>query len=275
MENKEQLLSHLQAIEEWEQDQKGLWFWEKLGRLPFKLLDKLTPSFIQEKIALLVTELGNFVQSGGQYLINKQAILERIGFATGRQIESVKEIGEIPLDDMIKLSESLQNSRVKLATFQGASTGIGGIFTLAIDIPLILGMALKTLQEIAIIHGYEPDSKQERIFIVKCLQFASADIVGKGAILSELSSMHETAVNTTEKNMISQLQGWQEVFFTYRDNFGMKKLFQLIPVAGIIFGAYANKTMMNDVAEAGMMLYRKRRIYEKLADIPEKGNVFE
>ena len=274
MENREQLLSHLRAIEEWEEDQKGLWFWEKLGRLPFKLLDKLTPSFIQEKIALLVTEIGNYVQSGGQYLINKQAILKKIAFATDRQIETSEDIGEIPLDDMIKLSESLQNSRVKLATFQGASTGIGGIFTLAIDIPLILGMALKTLQEIAIIHGYEPDSKQERIFIVKCLQFASADIVGKEAILNELSSMHEAAANTAEKNMVSQLQGWQEVFFTYRDNFGMKKLFQMIPVAGIIFGAYANKTMMNDVAEAGIMLYRKRRIYEKLADIPEKGNVF-
>ena len=274
METREQLLSHLQAIKDWEKDQKGLWFWEKLGRLPFKLLDKLTPAFIQEKIALLVSELGSFVQSGGQYLINKQATLEKIGAETGRSVETVEEVGNLPLDDMIRLSESLQNSRVRLATFQGASTGIGGIFTLAIDIPLILGMALKTLQEIALIHGYEPDSKHERVFIVKCLQFASADIVGKEAILNELSSMHEAAASTTEKSMISQLQGWQEVFFTYRDNFGMKKLFQMIPVAGIIFGAYANKTMMNDVAEAGMMLYRKRRIYEKLADIPEKGNVF-
>lgn len=273
MENREQLLSHLQTIEDWEKDQKGLWFWEKLGRLPFKLLDKLTPAFIQEKIALLVTEIGNYVQSGGQYLINEKAMIEKISVATGRSLETVEEIGTIPLDDMIALSQSLQNSRVKLATMQGASTGVGGIFTLAIDIPLILGMALKTLQEIAIIHGYEPNSKQERIFIVKCLQFASADVVGKEAILNELSTIHEE--KQAEKSMISQLQGWQEVFFTYRDNFGMKKLFQMIPIAGILFGAYANKTMINDIAEAGIMLYRKRRIYEKLRNVPVEAKELE
>jgi len=32
----------------------------------------------------------------------------------------------------------------------------------------------------------------------------------------------------------------------------------------MIFGAYANKGMMQDVSETGIMLYRKRRIVEKL-----------
>lgn len=106
-------------------------------------------------------------------------------------IESIEDIGNIPLEDMIILSERLQKDRVKFATLQGATTGVGGIFTLAIDIPVILGTALKTLQEIAIIHGYDPNDKQERVFIIKCLQFASADIVGKESILNELSVLHE------------------------------------------------------------------------------------
>lgn len=77
-------------------------------------------------------------------------------------------------------------------------------------------------------------------------------------------------MNSTHKatdNMISQLQGWQEVFYTYRDQLGWKKLFQMIPIAGMIFGAYANKGMIQDVAETGIMLYRKRRIYEKLNEL--------
>ncbi|MEG0471994.1 MAG: EcsC family protein, partial [Solibacillus sp.] len=39
MESKEQLMQHLTTIEEWEKDQKGLWFWEKIGRIPFKILE--------------------------------------------------------------------------------------------------------------------------------------------------------------------------------------------------------------------------------------------
>ena len=263
MENREQLEKHLQEIQAWEKEQKDLWFWEKLGRIPFKILDKMTPSFLQNKIALLVDELGSYVQSGGKYLINEQAMMQKIRSTSSFQhIFDISDIGQMPLEDMIALSDKLQEERVKLATVQGASTGFGGIFTLAIDIPFILGMALKTLQEIAIIHGYDPNDKMERIFIVKCLQFTSADIVGKEAILKELSSMHDT--NHASENMVSQLQGWQEVFFTYRDQLGWKKLFQMIPIAGMIFGAYANKGMMQDVSETGIMLYRKRRIVEKL-----------
>jgi len=266
MENRELLEQHLQEIQEWEKDQKDLWFWEKLGRIPFKLLDKMTPAFIQNKIALLVDELGNYIQSGGKYLINEQAMIQKIRHHSSTQhILAISDIGQIPLEDMITLSDKLQNERVKFATVQGASTGFGGIFTLAIDIPVILGTALKTLQEIAIIHGYDPNDKMERIFIVKCLQFTSADIVGKEAILQELSSMNST--NKASDNMISQLQGWQEVFYTYRDQLGWKKLFQMIPIAGMVFGAYANKGMIQDVAETGIMLYRKRRIYEKLNEV--------
>lgn len=267
METKEQLSSYLLEIEKWEKDQKGLFFWEKLGRLPFKLLDKITPKFIQEKIGVLVNELGSYIQTGGKYLISKQAMLKKIEKKTSVPIETLEDVGNLPIESMISLSTNLQSNRAKFATVQGASTGFGGLFTLAIDIPVILGTALKTLQEIAIIHGYDPNDKEERVFIVKCLQFASADIVGKEAILKELSMKNDK--KDKSQDMISQLKGWQEVFFTYRDHFGWKKLFQMVPIAGMIFGAIANKGMIEDVSEAGIMLYRKRRIYDKMHQLDE------
>lgn len=266
MESKEELQQHLAEIEAWEDDQKGLFFWEKLGRLPFKLLDKLTPKFIQEKIGILVNELGSYIQTGGKYLISEKAMIKKIRkTSVNSEIETIEDVAKLPLKDMIKVSADLQNERVKFATVQGASTGFGGIFTLVVDIPVVLGTALKTLQEIAIIHGYNPNEKSERVFIVKCMQFASADIVGKEAILKQLATMNEK--KNSSEDMISQLKGWQEVFFTYRDQFGWKKLFQMIPIAGMVFGAFANKGMIKDVSEAGIMLYRKRRIYEKLHEI--------
>ena len=266
MESKDELLQHLADIQAWEEDQKDLFFWEKLGRLPFKLLDKVTPKFIQEKIGILVNELGSYIQTGGKYLISEKAIIKKIRKTTVNiEIETIEDVANMPLKDMIKVSNELQVERVKFATVQGASTGFGGIFTLVVDIPVVLGTALKTLQEIAIIHGYNPNEKTERVFIVKCMQFASADIVGKEAILKELATMNEK--KSSSEDMISQLKGWQEVFFTYRDQFGWKKLFQMIPIAGMVFGAFANKGMIKDVSEAGIMLYRKRRIYEKLHEI--------
>lgn len=263
MENKDWLLAELKTIEKWEQDQKGIWFWERIGRLPFKLLDKITPAFVQKKIGILLDELGQFVQTGGQYLTQEKLIFKRLQKQSNQHQLTIEDISTLPLSIMDEVSKNLKANRGNLATIQGATTGVGGIFTLAIDIPVLLGLSLKTLQEIAITYGYDPNDREERIFIVKCLQFSSADIVGKQAILNELSSFYKRK-EITNNEMISQLQGWREVVYTYRDQFGWKKLLQMVPIAGILFGAITNRSMINDLSEVGIMLYRKRRILEKL-----------
>ncbi|WP_042355886.1 EcsC family protein [Bacillus rubiinfantis] len=262
------LKQELTKIEKWEKDQKGLWFWEKIGRLPFALLDKLTPKFIQDKIGVAIDELGSYIQTGGQYLVNENTIYKY--FSTEGQVTDLTQLQQLPLKRMDLAAEQLVQSRKKAATIQGATTGIGGIFTLAIDIPVLLGLQLKVLQEIALCYGYDPNDKLERVFIVKCLQFTSSDIVGKQAILEDLTNFNSEGKNN---RMISQLQGWREVVMTYRDNFGWKKLFQLVPIAGVVFGAFINRSSISDVAETGIMLYRKRRILERLQQLQDNDRL--
>ena len=54
------------------------------------------------------------------------------------------------------------------------------------------------------------------------------------------------------------------MFNSYSESFGWKKLFQLVPIAGMIFGSVSNKNTIQDVAEAGKMLYKKRLILHRL-----------
>lgn len=266
-ESTDYLKTELKHIEQWEKEQKDLFFWEKLGRLPFAILDRLTPKFIQEKIGIALDELGSYVQSGGRYLVSKEQMYRKF-FPNDEYEEetAMLRIGQLPLGTMDEISGGITKSSTNTATVQGATTGIGGIFTLAIDIPLLLGISIKALQEIAISYGYDPTEKSERIFIVKCLQFSSSDIVGKKAILEDLAAFHS---GKNSNQVMSQLQGWREVMLTYRDNFGWKKLFQMIPVAGMLFGAYLNRSTLHDVTETGRMMYRKRRILEKLSTSEE------
>ncbi|WP_116188971.1 EcsC family protein [Paenibacillus taihuensis] len=256
------LRSELKQIQQWELDQKGLFFWEKLGRLPFAMLDRITPKFLQDKIGTALDELGSYIQSGGRYLVNKEQMYRKF-FPHDERDEAagLNRIGELPLSRMDEMAGSIIASSSKMAAAQGATTGFGGLFTLAIDIPLLLGISLKALQDIALSYGYDPTEQAERVFIVKCLQFSSSDIVGKKAILEDLAVFH---MGERSGQVISQLQGWREVMLTYRDNFGWKKMFQMIPIAGMLFGAYLNRSTLQDVAETGKMMYRKRRIIEKL-----------
>lgn len=258
MESRETLQIELQAIEKWEKGQKGLFFWEKLGRIPFALLDKVTPKFLQNKISNLLDEIATYIDTGGQYLVHNETTLQKASNVLAYNGPfTFKEVRHLPLTDMDKIAESFISTRAKNAQFQGATTGIGGLFTLAIDIPLILGITLKTIQEVAVAHGYDPTDQEERVFMIKCMQFSSSDIVGKQAILEEMT-------NPKQEQGFAQLQGWREVFLTYRDNFGWKKLFQMVPIAGMIFGAYVNKAAIQDVGEVANMLYKRRRVLERL-----------
>jgi hypothetical protein len=266
-ETKEELIAVLKNIEAWESEQKDLWFWEKLGRLPFQLLDRWTPQIVQKKIGEAVNEIGGYLQTGGKYLVSKDSVLKRFhshgAIAEKNQSLTLKDISAtLPISVMDLVADDLTKRGSRLAALQGASTGFGGLFTLALDIPAVLGMSLKVIQELAVCYGFDPDEKRERIFAIKCLQFASSDIVGKKAILEELSNFDAVS---DQAQMISQLQGWREVVQSYRDNFGWKKLFQLVPIAGMLFGAIINRGTLQEVAEAARMLYRKRRVLERIS----------
>lgn len=220
---------------------------------------------MHEYIGKYLDELGKYIQTGGEYLIDQEEILRRLEEkAQWHQKLEIDQVKDLPLSVMNDLSDELKNARKQFATIQGATTGFGGVFTLAIDIPLLLGTSLKVLQEMAITYGYNPNDQEERIFIVKCLQFASSDYNGKQAILKELTGKMESPSES-----ISRLQGWREVFMNYRDNFSYKKLLQIIPIIGILFGAIVNRWTIDEVAETGQMLYQKRRILEKISKLEE------
>ena len=264
-ETEEALLKELEVVNEWADDQKGLWFWEKLGRIPFMILDRITPQMVHNKIGQALDEIGSYIQKGGSHLTSEKDVLNRFIKKTGESDLTLKKIGALPLNDMDEVSEGIVDLRKKVAMTQGATTGIGGFLTLSIDIPFILGISLKTLQEIALCYGYDPNDQEERIFIIKCLQFVSSDIVGKQVIFQELEDFNGEKKDKREQTL-SQLQGWREVMISFRDNFGWKKLFQMIPIAGILFGSFINKSMIKDIGETGRMLYRKRRILAKLEE---------
>ncbi|MCM3292168.1 EcsC family protein [Paenibacillus sp. MER 180] len=273
-ESRDELQQMLQAIEEWEREQKDLSIFEKIGRLPFALLDRFTPKGIQNKIAELLDELGGYLHTGGSYLVQKKSILQKLrakwaeedpvslaaSTAQGNPLDLLA-VKQMPLALSNTVADSVRESNKKVAFAQGATTGFGGIFTLAVDIPAVLGIALKVLQETAICYGFDPDDPRERLFIVKCMQFTMSDIVGKQAVLQDIGDYDNP---NRLRDSVSEVQGWRETMVSFTDNFGWKKLFQSVPVIGMIFGSFMNRSMIHDMAETAQMLYRKRAVLERL-----------
>ncbi|HSH25408.1 MAG TPA: EcsC family protein [Massilibacterium sp.] len=253
-ESQKVLHQELKNIKKWEKGQRGSQIWHFFKSLPFKFLDKITPKIVHDKLGALIDEIVIFIQNGGEYLVKEKNVLKLL------HVSSIEEIEKLPLKEMDQAAEKFRKQAKNIAFTQGATTGVGGLFTLTIDIPAVLFQSLKVLQEMALCYGFDPKEKEERIFIMKCLQFASSDVVGKKAILDELEK-------NKHKQLVSQVQGWREVVASYTESFSLKKIFQMVPIAGILFGAFSNKLILEDISEVGMMFYKKRRILLKIEEV--------
>ncbi|WP_019422310.1 EcsC family protein [Paenibacillus sp. OSY-SE] len=272
-EQRSELKQALKEIETWEQEQRDLSILEKIGRMPFTLLDRFTPKGLQQKIAELLDELGSYLHTGGNYLVQEKSVLKKLHAnwqeadpATAGQYAEpdIALVEAMPLAVCDRVAEQVREANKTMAFAQGATTGFGGIFTLAIDIPAVLGLALKVLQETAICYGYNPNDVRERVFIVKCMQLATSDVVGKRAILKDLADYDNP---DRARDAISEVQGWRETMASFTDSFGWKKLFQSIPVLGMVLGSFMNRSMIHDMAETAQNMYRKRAVKARLREL--------
>jgi len=145
----------------------------------------------------------------------------------------------------------------KTATAEGAITGAGGILMGLADFPLLIGIKIKMLFDIASLYGYDMRDYKERLYILYVFQLA-------------FSSQHR-------RNEIYQLmEGWQGYTKTlpeheedfdwrtfqqeYRDYIDLAKMAQLIPVIGAAVGAIANYQLIAQLGKTAMNCYRMRKI---------------
>ena len=136
------------------------------------LLDRLTPKAVQEKIGSALNEVGGFIQSGGKHLVREKSVMNVLAQAAGLDGPnavsgpSVKSAQEESIEDENE-EEVAATSGLTLASAakrrsshgycggyadgktsqirRGARSDHGnrGIFTIAADLPMVLGQSLK------------------------------------------------------------------------------------------------------------------------------------
>ncbi|MFC0215444.1 EcsC family protein [Paenibacillus chartarius] len=153
----------------------------------------------------------------------------------------------------------------KLATVEGAGTGAGGIWLGLADFPLLIGIKVKFLFELAHAYGYRTEDFRERVFILYVFQLAFSSPAYRDELLRTIKiwSNTEPAIARTGDDAVDWLQLQQE----YRDTIDFRKMLQLVPGIGAVVGAWANYQLLDELGETGMNCYRLRW----LADHKKEG----
>lgn len=210
-----------------------------LNRLSKKLQTKLN-SYIPEKIhkAITVTikQMVRSVLFGAQYTTRKPY-----------QITTLQQTE----DAIRKLVKTYKHT----AAAEGGVTGAGGILLGLADFPILLGIKLKMLFDIAALYGFDVKDYKERLYILHIFQLAFSSQKHRRNVFLQIQRWDEK-----KKQLPDDVNAfdWRTFQQEYRDYLDIAKTAQLIPGVGAVVGIVVNYKLINQLAKTAMNAYRMR-----------------
>ncbi len=147
------------------------------------------------------------------------------------------------------------DSYCKTGAAEGGITGAGGFLMSMADFPILIGIKLKMLFEIAAIYGFDVKDYRERLYILHIFQLAFSSKKGSQRVYEQMQNWDEKLIVLPEN---ADEFDWQTFQQEYRDYIDLAKLAQLLPVVGAAVGAVANYQLIKKLGRTAMMGYRLR-----------------
>lgn len=173
----------------------------------------------------------------------------------------------VSLADRDAKAEELLSLYKKIAAAEGAGAGAGGILLGLADFPILIGIKLKFLFELAHIYGYSTKDYRERLFILYVFQLAFSSSKKKPELLNTIKNWPAVSQSFPPAADYMKQVNWLQLQQEYRDTIDFRKMLQLIPGIGAVVGAWANFGLLEELGVTGMNSYRLRTLQDKAAEL--------
>jgi uncharacterized protein (DUF697 family) len=167
----------------------------------------------------------------------------------------------LPPDASLLLRESYVKRQIniyqKTATIEGAVTGAGGILMGFADFPVLIGIKMKLLFNMASLYGYDVKNYKERLYLLYIFQLAYSSQQRRNEIYRLL---HDWETYSRQLPENAEDFDWRIFQQEYRDYIDLAKMAQLLPVIGAAVGAIANYKLIAQLGDTAMNCFRMRII---------------
>ena len=150
--------------------------------------------------------------------------------------------------------QKIKNYR-NTASIEGGLTGAGGILLGFADFPILLGIKLKLLFDIATIYGFDVKDYKERLYILQIFQLAFSSQQHRRKIFDQIVNWNEKVKSLPEDINAFDWRNFQQ---EYRDHIDLAKMAQLVPGIGAVVGLVVNYRLINRLGDTAMNAYRMR-----------------
>ena len=149
----------------------------------------------------------------------------------------------------------------KTATVEGAVIGAGGILLGLAEFPILIGIKMKLLFNIASLYGFNVKDYKERLFILYIFQLTYSSQQRRNEIYNLLQDWEGYSQLLPAD---AEEFDWRTFQQEYRDYIDLAKMAQLIPIIGSAVGAVANYHLIAQLGDTAMNCYRMRMILKKI-----------
>ena len=164
----------------------------------------------------------------------------------------------VPVQSLRQTEEEVQrtiNLYKHTAAAEGGVTGAGGILLGLVDFPVLLGIKMKMLFDIAALYGYDVKDYKERVYMLHIFQLAFSSQQHRRTIYKQIVNWdiekHKLPDDIHEFD-------WRNFQQEYRDYIDLAKMAQLIPGIGAVVGIVVNYKLIKNLGETAMNAYRMR-----------------
>ena len=154
-----------------------------------------------------------------------------------------------------------------MATAEGAVTGAGGFLLGLADFPLLIGLKIKLLFELAAAYGYDVHDYTERLYLLHVFQLAFSSQHTRNLTYQQLANWDAYRLTLPLK---PEEFDWRTFQQEYRDYIDLAKMAQLLPFVGAAVGAVANYKLIDQLGGTAMNCYRLRHFAPEGANPAKK-----
>ncbi|RYY31545.1 MAG: EcsC family protein [Chitinophagaceae bacterium] len=189
------------------------------------------------------------------------------GVLFGAESTSTPALTEKSLAEREQIAEGKIDFYRKTAAVEGGITGAGGILLGLADFPILMGIKIKLLFELAGVYGHEVKNYKERLYILHIFQLAFCSDEQRKDCYLQMQNWDSVA-----RNLPADINDfdWRTFQQEYRDYIDLAKMAQLIPVIGAPVGVIVNNRLLRKLGKTARMAYRMR-YFDQLRNLPDSS----
>ncbi len=163
------------------------------------------------------------------------------------------------LGKSLEVRETAIEERIKIyrntAALEGGITGAGGLLLGLVDFPILIGIKIKLLFDIAALYSYDVTDYKERVYILHIFELAFSSHSHRKEIYLKMENWEDYS-----KMLPDDIErfDWRNFQQEYRDYIDLAKMAQLIPIIGAPVGIIVNYRLIRKLGDTAINAYRMR-----------------